>query len=405
MNWPGGAGDTGEVISENTVLGIPAFWRCVSVIAGTLASCPVLVYKNPGKKQQYTPLLDYQNQAMTYTQFELWELAITHLATWGNAYVLKVRGDGPDGPGTGVITDLKPIHPSRVMPRMVDGVKMFEITRLNGGLPDPTAPPVVMSGFDIMHIAGFGVSGFAGMSPLSLASRTFGTQIAADKLAARFYRSGTILSGIINVKQPLAKQEQADAIRNRWISRSGGVSHAAEVAVLDAESSFQPLTIEPEAMQFLQSRQWQSEEIARLMGVPPHMVGDVSKSTSYGTGIDSQAQGFIDYTLSAYTNRIEQRISREVVTTRNWYAEFDLNRLLRGDMEDRSAYYAQGIQWGWLTRNEARARENLQPIDGLDVPLTPLNMAATQSDAEPMGTTTPPGTGTEPADDSETDPE
>jgi HK97 family phage portal protein len=220
--------------------------------------------------------------------------------------------------------------------------------------------------------------------------------MAGDKLAARFFSKGSILSGIIKVRAPLANQVQADAIRSRWIQRMGGTANAGEVAVMDAATEFQPLTIEPDSMQFLESRRWQTNEIARMFGIPPHLVGDVEKSTSWGTGIETQNTGFVSYTIAGWTNRIEQRVSREVIAIRKQSCEFDLDRLLRGSMSERFAAYTQGISAGWLTRNEARVKENMQPIDGLDEPILALNMGP--GDLEHMiPATTQPAPSTEPA--------
>jgi HK97 family phage portal protein len=379
-----------------------------------IAGCPIKTYKNPGKELVTPRILDANNPNMTYTQFELWELAVVHVATWGNAYIRKIRSPGPTGPGSGPITDLIPIYPSRVTPKLDDdGNKIFLVKQIDPktGKIDVTKPDIVMTTFEVMHLAGFGVDGVMGLSPVEMAQRTIGTAIAADRLAARFYAKGSMLSGVINVKAPLARQSQADAIRMKWLQKHGGVGHAAEVAVLDAETTFQPLTIPPDQLQFLQSRRWETTEIARWFGIPPHLVGDVEKSTSWGTGIEQQNVGFIDYTISGYTNRFGQRIGRELVAARNQYTEFDLNRLMRGSMNERFAAYAIAIQWGWMTRNEARIRENMPTIDGLDEPLTPLNMQAGSTQTEminpnavPLGpaSTNAPGKGTD-TDDSESD--
>jgi HK97 family phage portal protein len=125
----------------------------------------------------------------------------------------------------------------------------------------------------------------------------------------------------------------------------------------------------------LESRRWQTVEIARWFGIPPHLLGDVEKSTSWGTGIEQQNIGFVAYTLRPWLNRIEQRVTREVVEPATQYAEFLIDGLLRGDTAERYAAYSTGIQWGFITRNEARVKENLVPLDGLDEPLTPLNMS------------------------------
>lgn len=396
--------DAGEPVTVDRAMGLPALFRCVGLLATVVAGCPLRAYKLEGRKDVTgnVGVIDPTNPATTYTPFELWELVVAHLALWGNAYVNKVRNGG------GQIIDLKPINPACVKVKLdpTTKQKVFEIR-----IPDERGnvsekPNQVLTTFEVMHIPGLGYDGLQGLSPISMAAQTFGTALAADKLAARFYGNGTHLSGIISVKAPLADQAQADEIRARWISRSGGLSNSSEVAVLDAETSFQPLTIPPDDLQFLQSRQWQEGEIALMYGIPPHLVGDTQKSTSWGTGIEQQNIGFVSYTISGWTNRIEQRVTREVVPTRGQYAEFDLDRLMRGSASERFIAYANAIQWGWLTRNEARIKENMEPIDGLDEPLTPLNMKAgnTQTEAvdpnaAPLGPATEPGSGQQQAID------
>lgn len=386
--------DGQESVTIDTSLAIPTMWRCVGLMSTIIAGCPLRAYKTDGRKEIFPEILSPGNGSMTYTQFELWELVVTHLMTWGNAFVLKYR-DPTDyrnirvPPDHRIITDLRPVNPDRVAVRMDGGNKIFEITRVNEqGQPDINKPKLILTTFEIMHIPGLGYDGAQGLSPIQLASRTIGTAIAADKLAQRFYSKGTMLSGIINVKAPLANQKQADQIRNRWIQKSGGVAHGADVAVLDAETDFQPLTIPPDSLQFLESRRWQTTEIARMFGIPPHLVGDVEKTTSWGTGIEQQNIAFASYTVSGYTNRIQQRVSREVIPLSTQFCEFDLNRIMRGDMNERFTAYMTGIMAGWLTRNEAREMENREPIDGLDEPWTPTNVAPQGGEAD-LGTGNP----------------
>jgi HK97 family phage portal protein len=238
-----------------------------------------------------------------------------------------------------------------------------------------------------MHIQGLGFDGVQGISPLQAASQTYGTALAADKLAARFFSQGSALSGIVKVKAPLADQAQADEIKRRWLNTTAGVSHAGTVAVLDAETDFQPLTIPPEALQFLESRQWEVHEIARMYGIPPHLIGETEKSTSWGSGIEQQNIGFVAYTVAGWTERISQRVTREIVNTRGQYAAFDLTELMRGSAAELFSAYALGIQWGWLTRNEARIKEDMVPLDGLNTPLTPLNMSTNPLDDPGAGQT------------------
>lgn len=379
-------GESGENVTPSGSLVLPIVYRCVSLLSGLVAGCDLNVLKMPGKKPVNVPSLT-GDQGL-YTSYELWELVMFHLALWGNAYLLKVR-DPMDR-----IVDLRPINPSMVEVELVEGDgdkitalrdKVFVLTPVNG-----SGKKIPLTTWEVCHIPGPGYDGIKGQSPIMLAKQTLGTALAADKLAAKLYSRGSLLNGILKVQVPLAGQEQADMIRQRWRQKNAGVSHAGDVAVLDSETEFQPLTIEPEAMQFLESRRWQTTEVARLYGIPPHLVGDVEKSTSWGTGIEQQNTGFVSYTVRMWTRRIEQRVTREVVATRGQKAVFDLGELLRGDTQERFAAYAQAIQWGWLTRNEARLKEDLEPIDGLDEPLTPLNMVAGKVKIDPMtGEATP----------------
>lgn len=350
-------------------------WRCIGLLATVIAGCPLFVYKDPGKKQVTVPAISPSNPSTSYTPFEFWELIVTHICLWGNAFVKKIRNNAS------AIIDLQPIVPSIVSvtrgpidDQHSDG-KYFKVEQwdAHGNLVGYKT----YGNWDIMHIPGMGYDGLRGLSPLQVAAQTFGTSLAADKLAGRYFANGTQLSGIINVKAPLANQTQADEIKRRWRNVNAGMSHAGDVAVLDSETEFQPLTIPPDTLQFLESREWQSSELARMYGVPPHLIGDESKSTSWGTGIEQQNIGFVAYTVAGWTSRFEQRVTREIVNTRGQYASFDLTELMKGSTSERFTAYAQGIQWGWMTRNEARIREDMEPIDGLDTPLTPLNMAST----------------------------
>jgi HK97 family phage portal protein len=305
-----------------------------------------------------------------------------HLALWGNAYVRKIRN-----PQTDLIVDLQPINPARVKVRRVNqresaqtgvpvGTKLFEVKRVSDEGDLLEAAPIIYTDFEIMHIPGLGFDGLQGLSPIQFAARTLGTAMAGDKLAAKFYSNGSILSGILKVKAPLANQQQADSIRTKWMGKMAGLGNAAQVGVLDAGTDFQQLTIPPDALQFLESRRWETNEIARLFGIPPHLVGDVERSTSWGAGIESQNVGFVSYTVSGWTGRIEQRVGREVIGIRKQYSKFDLDHLMVGSMSERFAAYTQGISAGWMTRNEARIKENMVPLPGLDEPILALNMGA-----------------------------
>lgn len=390
--WSTQPNDSGEVVGPEQAIGIPTVYRCLSLLSTVIGSCPLKVYRGD-KKEDVThlhKLLAVYNPEMTFTQYELMELIVIYLGIWGNAYVFKKRD------AFGNIIDLKPIYPGIVCPKLnKQGVKVFEVKhRRSDGTVDDSKPPDEYTQRDIMHIPGLGYNGLVGFSPIDIFGQTLGTAIAADRLAARFYSRGTQLGGIIKVAVPLKDDGTAEGIKRRWGSLHQGVGHAGEVAVLDAETDYQDITIPPDKLQFLESRRWESTEIARWFGIPPHLIGDVEKSTSWGSGIEQQNLGLFTYSVGGWTGRIEQRYTREIVDTRGHCAEFDVDRLMRGSMTERYAALAQATGGPWMSRNEARLRENMQPKDSEEYDellppqgIGPLDNAqqAGQNNTQPQG--------------------
>lgn len=359
----------GESVTIDTATALPTFWRCVNLISTVVGSCTLKAFREADGESIRVPVLSKWNswvdqQGTThypmYTQYELWNLVTAHLCTWGNAFVYKVRNEADS------IIDLRPIYPDRVKVKLDEKTKekVFEVKRVDKNGNVMPVDPDYFTSFEIMHIPGFGYDGLSGLAPVQVAMETLGTAMAADRLASKFMGNGSMLSGIIKVKAPLKDQTQAEGIRSRWLNRHGGSGHAGDVAVMDAETDFQPITIPPDQLQFLQSRRWQTTEIARIFGIPPHLVGDVEKSTSWGTGIEQQNIGFVTYTIAEYTNRIEQRVTREIVNTRGQCAEFDLDSLMRGDTTERYQALNQAVGGPWMTRTEARIAEKRLPIAG-----------------------------------------
>jgi len=364
----------GPNVSETGAIStMVAVYRAIALLSGLVAGLPFKTFRYADRTEVMVRAM--QNPGYDRTPFELWETVMVHLLGWGNAWVHKERNS------FGAIENLVPINPSRVKPKyfkpgeLADrAVKVFEVKQPDGSL-------IPMTNYDLMHIPGLSYDGLVGLSPVGVARQAIGTQMAADDLAARQYSNGNMIGGVLTTDKSLT-QPQADAIKARWREKMQGARHAHDIAVLDAGMSFQATTLAPEEAQFLQTRRWQTIEIARVFGIPPHLLGDVERTTSWGTGIEQQNIAFVAYTLRPWLTRIEQRVSFEIVTPKSQFAEFEINGLLRGSAPERAQFYANGIQWGWLTRNEARIKENLVPITGLDEPLTPLNMVAGATDAE-----------------------
>ncbi len=231
------------------------------------------------------------------------------------------------------------------------------------------------------------IDGTVGLSPLKLARQSLGVTVAAEDFAAKFFGSGTALSGILKTDKSL-KEGDADALKKRWRELLAGIDHAHEIAVLDNGADFTPVSVPPEDAQLLGTRDFQVSEIARLTGIPPHLLGDVDKSTSWGTGIEQQVIGLVKFTFQSWLTMLEQRYTRELLpggwTSGSWFAEHSVEGLLRGDSAARAQFYALMVQWGILSRNEVRALENREPADGLDEFLTPSNMTLISVDGTVM---------------------
>jgi HK97 family phage portal protein len=354
--------DAGETVTPDTASTVGTFYRCLFLLSSVVGACPIEVFRKRDHQLIENDLFDEANDEMTFTPFELMQLVMVYRLIWGDSFVYKKRD------GNEQIIDLKPLYPDLVEidfekdPETGELRKIFKVKKRRAdGSINETAKPYVYTDFDVMHIPNVGLNGVTGLSVVNCMAQSLGTAIAADKLAAKFYSKGTQLGGIIKIKAPLKNQAQAEGIKARWMSKNAGVAHAGEVAILDAETDFQSVTIPPDQLQFLESRKWQTTEIARWFGVPPHLVGDVEKSTSWGTGIETQNLGLNTYTLNGHITPIEQRFTREVVQTRGHVARFNLDSMMRGTTQERYAALATAVGGPWMSVNEARIAENKKP--------------------------------------------
>lgn len=346
---------SGVRVSETTALRQIAVYRSVELIAGTCAALPLKAYKKGTRERVLTyPVLDDPHPELT--KFETWETAYACLLLWGNAYFRKLRDGG------GRVRHLWPIHPSRVSVDLVDptpgnpGGKVFAIANQDGGRTPYTS-------YEILHIPGMGYDGRVGLSRIQLAKQALGLGMAAEEYAARFFGSGSLQSGILTTERSLT-EPQADTLKARWKAKVGGLGKAHDIAVLDNGATFLPVSIPPEDAQLLESQQWSVTQVARLFGLPPHAIGDVEKTTSWGTGIEQQTIGMVQFTLQpSYLTRVEQRITREVLFSPEVYAEYDVNGLLRGDTATRYEAHAKARQWGLETLNQFNALENKPLVD------------------------------------------
>jgi len=223
---------------------------------------------------------------------------------------------------------------------------------------------------EICHIPGIRIPGsLYGLSPLQAAMDVFGVGLSAQEQAGRFYKNGSTPGGVITIPKEAGdiSQEAVDALKSSWESYHKGTQKSSGLAVLTAGMTYDPITLTPEQSQFLQTRQFQIQEICRLYGVPSHLLNDSSNSTSWGSGLEEQSIGFVRWTLSPWLERVEASLQRLLPGAANGdFFKFNLDGLMRGNTNARYTAYASALGNGWLSINEVRALEDRAPVDGGD---------------------------------------
>jgi HK97 family phage portal protein len=373
-------GTPGANVSEDRLLGITAYFRGVSVLSSTMAGLPLKVYKR-GTRELIRQRTIIDNPNPRQTPFETWQTLYANAITWGNAYARIVRNSA------GIPVEIWPIHPRRVTVEDVGpsdrnpaGVEFIVQVTVKGGVEQRR-----LTNREIFHLPFLSVNGITGVPPIRVARTVLGLAATADETAATFYRKRGRLAGVLQTDAKVAP-EHATAIKKDFRSRYMGASAAGEVPLLHSGLKFVPLDMNPQDAELLVSRKYSVSDMARLIGIPPHMLFDVERSTSWGSGIEEQTLGFQKFTLLPWGRLSEQRIARQLLPggweAGDWYAEYSMQGLERGDSKSRSALYHGAIVDGWLSRNEVRALENLEPVDGLDEYLAPSNMTLISVDGQ-----------------------
>lgn len=377
----GNSTSAGELVTESTAYGLTAYYRAMAILGSTIAGLPLHVYQRGTKTKVGNRTVLQSPNPRHNTPFKFWQTMVINGAGHGRMFAQKIRN------GADVITELWPIHPSKV--------RVLEVPRstvapdgLGFVVTDSAGEQQALTSWEILHIPYMSPDGITGLSPLRCAAEALGTGIAAEKSAGSFFANGSQLDGYLKTDADLT-QEQSEQLQAWWTAKTSGPSRAGRTAVLDNGAEFHPITVSPKDAELLASRKWTVTEVARMFGIPPWMLGDIEKTTSWGTGIEQQMIGFVKFTLKPWLDLIEQSVTAEVlpggVTSGSWYAKWSVEGLLRGDSVARAALYASGIQNGWLNRNEPREWEDLEPQEGLDEFLAPANLAM----VNPDGTFTP----------------
>lgn len=367
---------SGKNVNEMTALQTTAVYACVRILAEAIASLPIRVYKHTdeGKEQDvnhqlYYLLHDEPNPDMTSFVFR--ETLMSHLLIWGNAYAQIIRD------GRGQVLALYPLLPDRVSVKRDDKGELYYVYQRseedNPNFKDKGN--IILKKSEVLHVPGLGFDGLIGYSPIAMAKNAVGMTLATEEYGASFFANGANPGGVLEHPGIL---KDPSKVRESWNQVYQGTNNSHKVAVLEEGMSYKTIGIPPNEAQFLETRKFQINEIARLYRIPPHMVGDLEKSSF--SNIEQQSLEFVKYTLDPWVVRFEQAFQKALLLPdekKTYFIKFNVDGLLRGDYQSRMNGYAIGRQNGWLSTNDIRRLEDMNPLskeEGGDLYLVNGNM-------------------------------
>ena len=371
-----GGTTSGKTVTERSAMQMTAVYSCVRILSEAVAGLPLHLYKytdSGGKAMAldhplYHLLHDEPNPEMSSFVFR--ETLMTHLLLWGNAYAQIIRN------GKNEIVALYPLMTNKMsVDRDENGRLYYTYYRGSDETIKDKEFAVTLQPSEVLHIPGLGFDGLVGYSPIAMAKNAIGMAIACEEYGAKFFANGAAPGGVLEHPGTIKDPQR---VRESWQSTFGGSGNANKIAVLEEGMKYTPIGISPEQAQFLETRKFQINEIARIFRVPPHMVGDLEKSSF--SNIEQQSLEFVKYTLDPWVIRWEQSIQRSLLSRDEkavYFVKFNLEGLLRGDYQSRMNGYAIGRQNGWMSANDIRELENLDRIpaeDGGDLYLINGNM-------------------------------
>jgi HK97 family phage portal protein len=372
-----GGTTSGKTVNERTAMQTTAVYACVRILSEAVAGLPLHIYRyrSDGGKERiplhplYHLLHDEPNPEMTSFVFR--ETLMSHLLLWGNAYAQVVRN------GRGQAVALYPLLPSKMdVSRAANGELLYTYYRDadETGL-NPKGGYITLRRDEVLHIPGLGFDGLIGYSPIAMAKNAIGMSLATEEYGASFFANGANPGGVLEHPGVI---KDIGRVKESWNSAYQGNGNAHKIAVLEEGMKFQAIGIPPEQAQFLETRKFQINEIARIYRVPPHMVGDLEKSSF--SNIEQQSLEFVKYTLDPWVVRWEQSLQQSLLLPSekpSLFIRFNLDGLLRGDYQSRMNGYAVGRQNGWMSANDIRELEDMNRIptvEGGDLYLVNGNM-------------------------------
>lgn len=367
----GGASASGIIVNPQTAMQAATVYSCIKVLAESVGMLPFCIYQRDGLAK--SPAMDHPLWSLLHDQpndyqssVEFWEMMVTHLNLRGNAFAYVNRTS------SGRVAELLPLHPDVVRTEMAaDFTLKYHVTLPNGAFKTFYAG-------ELLHIRGLTLNGWLGIAPIAYARESIGLALATEKFGGQLFRNGAKMGGVLEHPGKIGDQAY-NRLKDSFDNAHSG-ENAHKTAILEEGMKFSKVAMTGEDAQFLETRKYQRSEIAAIFRVPPHMIGDLERATF--SNIEQQALEFVQWSLMPWLTRIEKAVKRDLLTPaerKQYQVRFNVAAMLRGDAAARSAYYSKGILDGWLTRNEARQQESeigivLNPLEGLDLPLMPLNM-------------------------------
>lgn len=371
---------TGIAVSpDSAIANTVAVYACVALLADVIGSLPLHLYRvsEDGRERIYSTsrarglsgrgypgslarvLGELPNSEMSAQT--LWETVVGHGALWGTAYVNVVRG------ADGRVSQLWPLRPDRIETKRDSSGELYYVYYIDGARQKPR----ILYPEEVMRVPWFGTSGVTGISPVSVARNDIAISQAASQFAGKWYKNSAMPSSIVTIPRgPQDKfKERSEVYRAHLQALHGGMDNAARIAVVEEGVDWKSIQMPMADMQFMETRKFQISEIARLFRIPPHMIGDVERSTSWGTGIEQQSLGFLTYTLRPILSRIEAAICRDLglipgektLPDEGLYSEFLTADLLRTDTKGRYEAYEIAIRNRIMSPTDVAQLENLEP--------------------------------------------
>lgn len=407
VEWFGGGRQTssGIPVDEETSLTLAAVYAAVRILSTVAAYLPIDVYERKENgdrdvdREHAASLLLREEPNPEQTPFMFRAAMKSRTVLWGNSYAEIERTKG------GEPLALWPIHPQRVKPSRTKNKAKTLFYEVASSTDEPGSGKAVIPAEDMIHLPNLppGGNGVVGKSTISYARDSIGLALGAERTGGAFYANGMKPSGILKHPETLSK-EARDRLQESMQKKFGGSSNIGKLMILEEGMDFTSMTIPPEDAQFLQTREFQDEEVARWFGVPQHLIGMLKRATN--NNIEHQSLEFIMFTLEPWLTMEAQEFKRKLLREaekRDWYIEHNVDGLLKGDTEKRKNLYAAARQWGWLNINEIRRKENLNGIgEQGDIYLQPVNMVNADPDEQPDPAEQQP-TDTVPAEDGDDD--